>query len=61
MAMLCPRLANSSTASISPIAAAVPLRQGLHGDDAVWMSCTCGATILAPTRKEDAEPDPESS
>jgi len=31
------------------------LTSGLHGDDAVWMSCTCGATILVPAQEEGAE------
>jgi len=43
------------TVSISPTAAVVPLRQGLHGEAAVWMACTCGATILVPAREEGTE------
>ena len=31
------------------------LTSGLHGDDAVWMSCPCGATILVPAQEEGAE------
>ena len=31
------------------------LTSGLHGDDAVWMSCACGATILVPAQEEDTE------
>jgi len=30
---------------------------GPHGDDAVWMSCTCGANILVPAQEEDNGPD----
>jgi len=33
------------------------LTSGPHGDDAVWMSCTCGATILVPAQEEGTEPD----
>jgi len=31
------------------------LTSGLHGDDAVWMSCTCGATIVVPGQEEGTE------
>jgi len=30
-----------------------------HGDEAVWMACTCGATILVPAREEGTEPSLE--
>jgi len=33
------------------------LTSGPHGDDAVWMSSTCGATILVPTREEGPKLD----
>jgi len=33
------------------------LTSGLHGNDAVWMSCSCGATILVRAREEGTEPD----
>jgi integrase len=31
------------------------LTSGLHGDDAVWMACACGATILVPATTERYE------
>jgi len=34
------------------------LTSGPHGDDAMWMSCTRGATILVPAREEGTEPNP---
>jgi hypothetical protein len=35
------------------------LTSGPHGDDAVWMSCTRGATILVPPRNEGTEHNPD--
>jgi len=37
------------------------LTSGLHGDDAVWMSCACGATILVPEQEEGTQPDLDQS
>jgi hypothetical protein len=33
------------------------LSSGPHGDDAVWMSRTCGASILIPAHEEDTQSD----
>ena len=35
------------------------LTSGLYGDDAVWMSCSCSATILVPAREEGPEYNPD--
>ena len=62
MTMLCPRPPKNSTASISPIAARCgALTSGLYGDDAVWMSGSCGASFLVPAREEDPEPGLEGA
>jgi len=37
------------------------LTSGLYGDDAVWISCSCGSSILVPAREEDPEPDLEGA
>ena len=37
------------------------LTSGLHVDDAVWMSCTCGASILVPAQEKGTQPDFEQS
>jgi hypothetical protein len=37
------------------------LTSGLPGDDAVWMSCTCGATILGPAQEEGTQSDLDQS
>ena len=37
------------------------LTSGPHGDDAVWMSCTSGATILVPAQEEGSQSDLDQS
>lgn len=37
------------------------LTSGPHGDDAMWMSCTCGATILVPAQEEGTQSDLDQS